>query len=314
MPNEHDWMFDLTTRPLGALFFTTNKTSDPRMGALVRHEPAEYAAAEVVLLGCPQDEGVRRNGGRIGAAAAPDAIRERLYRLVALEGLRMFDLGNTLTTGSLEEILARQRQLVAQIVRDGKQVVSLGGGNDLAYADCAGLAAALPDAAIMACNIDTHFDVREDIPCNSGTPYRMLLEEGLLQGQHLYELGHQAFAVAASHREYLAAAGAQVFSLAEWRRIGIDALLRQILVVAGNPAIFWGLDIDAVRAADAPGCSAPNPTGLSAEEFCEVARLAGADPRSRVFEISEVNPSYDIDMRTCRLAAIAVWEFLRASM
>jgi arginase family enzyme len=51
--------------------------------------------AEVVLLGLPQDEGVARNKGRLGAAGAPDAIRQALYKCVALQSVRLIDLGNT---------------------------------------------------------------------------------------------------------------------------------------------------------------------------------------------------------------------------
>jgi formiminoglutamase len=57
--------------------------------------------------------------------------------------------------------------------------------------------------------------------------------------------------------------------------------------------------------------SAPNPIGLSAAEFCDIATLAGRDPRTTLFEISEVNPAYDTDQRTARLAAVAIHHFLR---
>ena len=35
----------------------------------------------VAIIGFPSDEGIRRNGGRWGAAKGPAAIREELYRL-----------------------------------------------------------------------------------------------------------------------------------------------------------------------------------------------------------------------------------------
>ena len=73
---------------------------------------------------------------------------------------------------------------------------------------------------------------------------------------------------------------------------------------------FLGLDMDFVRASDAPGVSAPNPAGLYAEDVCHIASLAAQDPRSRIFEITEVNPDFDIDGRTARLAAAVVFHFL----
>ena len=68
--------------------------------------------------------------------------------------------------------------------------------------------------------------------------------------------------------------------------------------------------MDFVRASDAPGVSAPNPAGLYAEDVCHIASLAAQDPRSRIFEITEVNPDFDIDGRTARLAAAVVFHFL----
>lgn len=36
----------------------------------------EGAAGQVVLVGFPHDEGVRRNGGRVGAKQAPTVVRQ----------------------------------------------------------------------------------------------------------------------------------------------------------------------------------------------------------------------------------------------
>jgi formiminoglutamase len=51
---------------------------------------------------------------------------------------------------------------------------------------------------------------------------------------------------------------------------------------------------------------------MSGEEFCTLMELAGAEPRTRLIELSEVNPAFDVDLRTCRLAAVALWHALAA--
>src|SRR5262249_25890630 len=64
-----------------------------------------------VLVGFPQDEGVRRNQGRPGAALAPREVRQWLYRLTPWDGaagadlaaLGLLDLGNLHIEGDLEE-------------------------------------------------------------------------------------------------------------------------------------------------------------------------------------------------------------------
>lgn len=306
-PGEH------LTPPDPALFFSRGDPNDRRLGELVSRDPDGYERAAAILLGCPTDEGVRRNGGRPGAAEAPAAIRRCLYRLgvAGLEELPILDLGDTTPGPDLETTHARHRATVARIIGDGKRLITLGGGNDLAYPDVAGLADAAPP--VLAINVDAHYDVRADTPRNSGTPYRQLLDEGLLAPTAFAVLGAQPFANSPVYTAYLAELGAQVVTLREARlRGGVVATARGLLAYGQAGSVFWGLDMDVVNAAEAPGVSAPNALGMSGDELCALAELAGSDSRTRLVELSEVNPRHDIDARTARLAAVAVWHVLVA--
>ncbi len=301
--------FEQCSNPSPDLFYQRNDPNDIRLGEVVQIDPDAYSAANVILVGCPQDEGVRRNKGRVGAAKAPDEIRRALYRLVTPENtnLKLFDAGNTLIQSTLEATHERHSEIVRKIISDGKRVISLGGGNDVSYADCSGLAKAVQP--VIAINVDAHFDVRADEIPNSGTPYRQLLEDGFVQGEHFYEVGSVAMANSSTYRDYLATKNATIYDLNTVLEHGIARILDEILADEAQ-AIFWGIDMDVVRAADAPGVSAPNALGLSAHEICQIATIAGRDQRSRVFEITEVNPQYDIDSRTARLAAAVIHHFL----
>jgi len=62
------------------LFYRRDDINDPRMGERALRGAGALAGAEVALIGCPQDEGVRRNRGRAGAAQGPAEIRRALYR------------------------------------------------------------------------------------------------------------------------------------------------------------------------------------------------------------------------------------------
>ena len=304
-------MKDLRQDAAAVLFYRRNDPNDPRLGELVKRNPKDYKGADIVILGCPQDEGVKRNGGRVGAKGAPSAIRAQLYKLgvAGLERVKLFDLGDTLTGGNLEDIHERHQAIVRQVIRDGKRLVVLGGGNDISYPDVSGLALEHPDLA--AFNLDAHFDVRADSPRNSGTPYRQLLEEGHLRPERFFEVGYQPHANSSVYVDYLSTLGVGRFSRQQVQTQGIGDLFADLLNVPAT-ALFWGLDMDVVRAADAPGVSAPNPTGLDGRDLTELAELAGGDKRSRVFEISEVNPEFDVDDRTSRLAAVIIWHFIHA--
>ena len=86
--------------------------------------------------------------------------------------------------------------------------------------------------------------------------------------------------------------------------------MREIIAASGAEGIFFGFDLDVVAAAEAPGVSDPSPMGLTAKEVCEIADAAARDPRTRVVEISEVNPVYDRDGITAKLAANIVMRAL----
>jgi formiminoglutamase len=302
------------TRPTDtALYFTRNDTADPRLGDRVNRGAGTYDAAAVVILGSPQDEGVRRNGGRVGAAQGPTEIRRALYKMTVggLGSLGIHDVGDVEPLATLEDTHAAQQAAVARLLADGKRVVVLGGGNDISFPDCAALAQHAGD--VLAFNVDAHFDVRPNAERNSGTPYRQLLEEGLLRPHRFFELGSQPFCNAQAHADYLKEKRVRVMPLTTLRATGSARIVRRALREAEKAkAVFWGLDMDVVNAAEAPGVSAPNALGLSGAELCELAALAGAEPRTRVVEISEVNPAFDVDGRTSRLAAAAIWHYLAA--
>jgi formiminoglutamase len=163
---------------------------------------------------------------------------------------------------------------------------------------------------VLAFNLDAHYDVRADTPRNSGTPYRQLLDEGVLLPEQLCILGTQPFANSPVYTATLDERGVRHVSLREARARGLLATARGMLADFAGEAVFWGLDLDVVHAAEAPGVSAPNPLGMSGAELCELCELAGAEPRTRLVELSEVNPAFDLDQRTCRLAAVAIWHVL----
>lgn len=301
-------------RPDTDLLYRRNDANDVRLGEQVLVDEAAYAQSKIVLMGCLQDEGVRRNGGRVGAAKAPSEIRRWLYRLTVnrVQNAALFDLGNVVIQPTLEETHDLHTRIAAQVLQDGKRLIVLGGGNDISYADVSALAQAAPRSAsrprAVAINVDAHFDLRADAVRNSGTPYRQILDEGILPPGQFYEVGWQPFANSPTYEKYARDKGVNLHDVHELRTRGVESSIRHLLSGASTDAwMFWGLDMDVVRSADAPGVSAPNPTGLTADEFCQITAIAGADKRTRVMEFTECNPDHDSDGRTARLAAIAIW-------
>lgn len=302
-------IFERASRPSERLFET--RSDMECVADMVGREREEYNAAQTVLLGVPVDEGVVRNFGRPGARLAPHEVRKQLLAMPAPDGLdkgQVFDLGDTVVGDTLEKTHDLQRELVRQVLADGKGVVIVGGGNDISYPDCAALSDVSSD--VMALNIDTHFDVRACKPRNSGTPYRQLLEGGHVKPSRFYEIANKALNNPIRHRRYLEDLGVNIIPLRALRDQRITPPLESALARSTAETIFWGVDIDSVRVSDAPGVSAPCPIGLTADEICDIARLAGGDPRSRILELTEINPVYDADKRTSRLAAYIILYYL----
>ncbi|MFZ4619464.1 MAG: formimidoylglutamase [Bacteroidota bacterium] len=304
------------------LFFSRKDTSDPRMGDLVlRGEKNFTDDVAVGIVGVPTDEGVKRNGGRVGAKEGPDAIRTEFYKRTPFvigkekspSSVPVFDFGNILIGKTLEETHGRLTETVQTLVTAGIIPIVLGGGHDIAYPNFAGFSAGKKNVGVI--NIDTHLDYRKPIPKrNSGTSFRQMLDHpsSALNAMNLVEVGIQSFANAEDHYMELVERGATVFSLRDVRTDGITKTLDLAyeLATASVDSLYMSFDLDVVHSADAPGVSAPLPTGFTAEEFLTAALFAGKRRKTKLIDIVELNPKYDVDGKTAKLAALAMMYFL----
>ena len=232
------------------------------MGEIVGHSEEGYEAADIVILGCPQDEGVRRNKGRVGAADAPNAIREQFYRLTTFNiKRRVYDLGDVSLNGSLEETHEGLTAVVSQIIRDGKRVIVLGGGNDISFADGRAMAGVYGPDWWIGVSVDSHLDVRIADERNSGTQFRQLLEGGHLLPEYFYEVAFQSHFCSPAYYRYIRDLGVNRISLELLRSreeadIELKEGIRQKFIGhSSSMNTFFGFDMDAVRSADAPGTS-----------------------------------------------------------
>ncbi len=264
---------------------------------------------------------MRRNHGRVGAAQAPHDIRQALYRLTPWDGLHggdlsespPLDLGNLRIHGSLEETQQALGAVVAAVLERGAVPVVLGGGHETAYGHYLGYVAGRRSVGII--NLDAHLDVRPwpDGHGHSGSPFRQALEhpEQPLPGKQYVCLGAQPHSVSRAHWQYAQEKGCVVYWCGQLQP-SLQAVLGKELarLQKANCQVYVSVDADVVRLADMPGVSAPNPLGLPGREVSEAARLVGQSPAVASLDVVEVNPRYDIDNHSSRLAALVVWHFL----
>jgi formiminoglutamase len=284
---------------------------DPRVGQLVREEPDRET--RVTFLGFPSDEGVRRNGGRIGAAAGPRALRESLWRLTPdarnpavhralLE--RCWDRGDLEVTGDLERDQEMLGLAVAEELQAGRRPIVLGGGHETTFGHFLGYVHAGRDVHLL--NWDAHADVRPPIEGrgHSGSPFRQAIEHSSGRCRSYTVAGLLPWSVADEHLEFVDAQGGVVLFRQELTETRIDALFAAV-----PPTRLVSFDLDAVEAASAPGVSAPGVGGLPPSLWLHAAWRAGREG-SASCDVVELNPTYDRDGRTSRLAALTVWHFL----
>jgi formiminoglutamase len=268
---------------------------------------------DLALLGVPT---FTNSISKTGAHATPRAVRRALGRLSTWAASRGVDLAERIAPwdrGDVEdpddEVEGEFRVRVAMETAGAKArlVVVLGGDNSLTYPAMAGLFGGdLARAGLVT--LDAHHDLREGR--SNGTPVRDLIAAGL-PGEHVVQVGIADWANSRSYATEAHARGVTVIGRGDvaWR--GIDDCMREAIdtAAAGKGGVYVDLDMDVCDRAVAPACPASLPGGLSAAEILQAAFLAGADPRVRAIDITEVDATNDApDERTIRLAALCVLE------
>ncbi|WP_420879330.1 formimidoylglutamase [Rhodococcus sp. (in: high G+C Gram-positive bacteria)] len=268
------------------------------------------AGSGTVLIGFASDEGVRRNKGRQGASAGPDALRKALSSMALENETTLSDAGTVAVTGDrLEEGQDALGRAVTTALDSGRLAVVLGGGHEVAYGTYLGVAGSqlrqqLPRLGIL--NLDAHFDLRSDPIPSSGTPFRQIAEAEEAAGtSHRYDV----IGISQPSNTNV------LFDTA--RRLGVRYLLDEHCGVADRDRVdefltdFLGdvdivyltIDLDVLPAGVAPGVSAPAAYGVPLEIIQRVCDRVSASGKLAVVDVAELNPSLDVDNRTARTAA-----------
>ena len=283
---------------------------------------AELPEADVCLVGLPLDFGTVLEGGRAGAAHAPDAIRRELRRYhkaynlehdISLENLRIAEAGNlNLRHADHARNHAHIREQLAALLRQYPRVVVLGGSHDGTYSTVRGLFDASGGQPVGGLNFDAHADVKDkpDI-ISSGTPFGKLLREGFLAGPRFSEIGLHSNLNTREDVDFLHQQRATIVPLAHVQQGDMELYASRALSRAtkDGPA-FVSFDIDSCAEAYAPAVSAPSADGFTPRQATEAAFLAGQNEAVRLFEVVELNPLFDRDNQTARLAATIITAYL----
>jgi formiminoglutamase len=269
----------------------------------------------VALIGFACDEGVRRNGGRVGAKDGPRAIRHALANLAWHQQSPVYD-GDDVNCpdGNLE---AAQGQLVAAVfwtTASGHRPLILGGGHETAWGTFRGITTAHPAATIGVINIDAHLDLRADAPPNSGTPFRQIADWCRENGRPFRYLClgvSEASNTAAlfDRAEQLGAEWVPDFALHPWD-LGMPLELVNKFAAAVDH-VHLSVDLDVLSAATMPAVSAPAARGVPLEAVEWIIDAVLETRKTAAVDIVELNPSLDADGRGAKVAARLAWQVAR---
>ena len=270
----------------------------------------------IALMGFQCDEGVRRNKGRPGAAGGPDAIRRVLAGLpvhfrevdVLLEGGNISCQKGDLETASDE--LARK---VTAALQGGYMPIVLGGGHEMAWGTFRGIMdSGKAEGKTGIINLDAHFDLRKlsKAGSSSGTPFYQIAEwcREHRQPFNYFVAGIQPMSNTRALFDRAAELGV-LYVTAGMLREDPEKFMKVLNSYIDNmDHLYLTICLDVFNSAFAPGVSAPNPSGIQPGDALRIIRSIKSRGKVIAADIAEMNPRFDIDQRTARLAAALIFE------
>lgn len=281
--------------------FSDDRFYPPRNFANLEPAYSTYASARVAVLPVPYDA---TTTARAGAREAPTAIID------ASADMELFDLvleaepyraGITTlpelapNTDSPAAMIDRIRSVAADLIADGKLVVTLGGEHTVAVGPVRAHAARYPNLSVLA--FDAHADMRPvylDSEYNHACTLRRSLDAvgGINQDGSRPRLVHVGLRSAEREEwEYLRRGNVPVFPAHRFRELphGAEEVAELL-----TDDVYVTIDIDCLDSGIMPGVGTPEPGGLTWWDVTGVLTAVARRHRIVGFDITELAPDYGL--------------------
>ena len=217
----------------------------------------------------------------------------------------------------LEEAQQCYADVITSVIKQGSLAIGLGGGHAIAYGSFLGLWQAMQTApsdqdkikaqtVIGIINFDAHLDIRASDVATSGTPFRQIAEhlQAFNQPFHYCCIGVSRLSNTAALFDRANDLGVQIISDEDcnhkkWKKLAsqITHFIEQVDI------IYLTIDMDCMPASVVPGVSAPAAYGINLGFVERAVKLIMDSGKVKIADIAEINPTYDIDNRSCKVAA-----------
>lgn len=293
-------------------------------------EAIKTSDAQFVLIGIPEDVGVRANYGIGGAHTAWEAALKALLNIQSIPGfigdellvLGAFDFSGLMEqsegkhTVALREMVTEIDDAVYSVIQEvvvaGKIPIAVGGGHNNAYPLLKGSSLAL-NRVVNATNLDAHSDYRALEGRHSGNGFRYAKADGFL-GKYAAIGLHENYNAANIISEFQENPDlhASFYDDAFVRtRISFDDLLKAAFQHTQNVPTGIELDLDCIENVLS---SATSPSGISVQQARRYVYRAGKETDALYLHLPEGATLLDdgrADGSTGKLIAYLISDFIK---
>lgn len=272
---------------------------------------------DLAVLGIPYDGLVTyRPGARFG----PNAIRQssvlcrsysQMMEVGVYERLGAADVGDVNVNPFDYEATFRQIEArINELQSHGAAVVSLGGDHSILLPILRATSRKYSNLTLI--QFDAHTDTSDGTASGNryhhGTSIRRAIEECLVQGNRVFQIGIRGFVGSASYNDYAKQAGINILDMPGVHDLTVrERFLNTLREVAGDGPCYLTFDVDGIDPAFAPGTGTPVVGGLTSYEALSIMRsLRGL--RFIGGDVVEVAPAYDHSDITSLLGAALAME------
>ena len=293
----------------------------PRFGgpATMMRLPTQETAQglDACFVGIPFDIGTsNRSGARLG----PRQIRAescliRPYnmatRAAPFDSLMVADIGDVpLNTFNLQKSMGIIEKFYDGIVAANCKPLTLGGDHTVTLPILRALKKKHGPVGLV--HVDAHADINDNMfgePIAHGTPFRRCVDEGLIDGNRVVQIGLRGTGYAAEDFDWPRQQGFRVVQAEECWNKSLTPLMEEVRKKVGGGPVYITFDIDGLDPSFAGGTGTPEIGGLTSAQGQEIIRgCRGLDVVGG--DLVEVSPPYDPHGNTALTAANLLFEML----
>jgi len=285
--------------------FDSNEEIDLRLWQIIKDAKDMKENSGYCFVGYDTDDGVKRNLGRAGAEGGSDSIRKAMQSFPKIDDLEIYDYYN-LSNRKLEEAQEEYSNKIADVINKKNFPIGLGGGHDIAYGSYMGIRKAYPDKKLGIINFDTHLDMRpyED-GVSSGTSFKQILDSDKNAKYSIVGFKKQG------NTKRLIETAKKYNSLILDEEEKEEIIIKKLKEYCDSVDIIYiTFCMDVFDAVYAPGVSAPTILGLDPRKGQRIFQEILETKKVVCVDFAEVNPNYDIDMRTAKLVGVLIYNMM----